>query len=378
MSYLQYHLELILADYSGSLPLHHFLKNYFRLHPKLGSRDRRGLSDAAYAWYRVGKALQHTPCSEEAKRMAALQLCGLRPKAWEPYFLEEWKQNAGNLPGKLPILWDEIFPFDIPFSEGINRNEWLDAMKRQPQLFLRIRGNQKAFSDILEEKGIAFEWLRNDCLALPNGTKVETLFPADSYVVQDASSQATAAYFMGSHQEHWWDCCAGAGGKSLMLAEQSKSISLLVTDRRPSILSNLKERFQRYQLALPESRCLDVSDARAVSSALGKRQFEGIICDAPCSGSGTWARTPEHCYFFRPELLKNFCERQQNILRNASGYLAPGGRILYITCSIFHCENEAVAEQIAGEAGLRIESMQLINGLPLHADSLFVAVLRNS
>ena len=121
---------------------------------------------------------------------------------------------------------------------------------------------------------------------------------------------------------------------------------------------------------------LDASDMAAVARAIGSSRFEGIICDVPCSGSGTWARTPEACYFFQPETLSLYTKRQFAILKNSAGYLTAKGRIIYITCSVFQAENDDVVTAVAAESGLVIESSQLIKGIPIGADSLFVSVLR--
>jgi 16S rRNA (cytosine967-C5)-methyltransferase len=376
MHILQQHLEHILARYTGSLPLHHFLKEYFRQHPKLGSRDRRGLSDAAYAWMRAGKALEKDTHNLEEKRLAAMQLCGLRPKAFAPFFPPDWSTEAPELPADFHVALPDIFPFDISLSSGISREAWTASLLRQPRLFLRIRGSQATTEKILQKECIPHEWLGESCLALPNATKLEGLLPEDSYVVQDASSQACGALLQGKAGERWWDCCAGAGGKSLMLADSAPGISLLATDVRASILKNLAERFRRYGLPLPERAVLNASDAQATQACIGERCFEGIICDVPCSGSGTWARTPESCCFFQPEQLASYASRQRDILKNAARFLSPGGRIIYITCSVFHAENEDVLETVAEKAGLRIVSAQLFNGISRQADSLFAAELR--
>ncbi len=378
MHVLQHHLEAILSSYTGSLPLHHFLKNYFRQHPRLGSRDRRGLSDAAYAWYRCGKAFQHDAHPDALKRLAALQFCGLHPKAFQQLFPTDWPANNATLPPDFQPKPEQIFTYPIAFSAGITADEWRHALLRQPRLFLRIRSPQEEVEARLQAAAIPYEWIAEQCLALPNTTRVDDLLPPDAFVVQDASSQACGAFLQGAAAAQWWDCCSGAGGKSLMLAEQSPGIRLLCTDLRPAILQNLKERFRRYQLPQPECRVLDASNAAAIEAVLGTRRFDGIICDVPCSGSGTWARTPENCYFFQPESLTDFAKRQQAILHNAAGRLAPEGRLVYITCSVFRAENEAVVEAVAEDAGLHIESMQLINGLAIAADSLFVAVLRRN
>jgi 16S rRNA (cytosine967-C5)-methyltransferase len=123
---------------------------------------------------------------------------------------------------------------------------------------------------------------------------------------------------------------------------------------------------------------LDAADTNAIADKLSSRTFDGIICDVPCTGSGTWARTPESLYFFDPATLNTYTERGETILRNAVDYLKPDGRLIYITCSVFHAENEAVVEKVAKEKGLHIEQMQLINGIEQKADCLFVAVLKQA
>lgn len=374
MHYLWQHLENILSIYDGKLPLHHFLKTYFKSHPKLGSRDRRGLSDAVYSWYRVGKALSADGHDVQLKRLAAMQLCGLRPKAFASFFPDSWTEGSDVLPD-FSVELTEIFPEHIPFSEGITHEGWIMSLLRQPRLFLRVRKEHKKFERVLSEKAIPYEWITNTCLALPNSTKLEGLFPEDAYVIQDESSQATGMYLQGKAGQQWWDCCSGAGGKSLMLVDNSPGLHLLATDVRESILQNLAARFRQYSLPLPERLVLDASDAGILASNLRGRRFQGIICDVPCSGSGTWARTPESCYFFKPETLALYTVRQQAILSNAVQYLAPGGRFVYITCSVFRSENEDVVNSIAARAGLAIESAGLISGIAIRADSLFVAVL---
>src|SRR5690349_21302878 len=115
MQYLWQHLENILSAYDGKLPLHHFLKGYFKANPKLGSRDRRGLSDAVYSWYRVGKGLDEDGHRMQLKRLAAMQLCGLRPKAFASFFPEEWAilPEGGMLPESFTVKPHNIFPYSF-------------------------------------------------------------------------------------------------------------------------------------------------------------------------------------------------------------------------------------------------------------------------
>jgi 16S rRNA (cytosine967-C5)-methyltransferase len=385
MFYLWQHLERILLTYRGELPLHYFLKQYFRQYPKLGSRDRRGLSDAVYAWYRCGKAIEQSDKTLEERRLGAMYLCGLRPKAFERAYAQHWEVAEDiDVASRISRLIDEgftvrledIFPGDVPFSEGITKEGWILSLLEQPRLFLRIREDKSGISGILKAAAIPHEWVSDNCLALPNGTKAEELFPHDAYVVQDASSQATGAYLKPRKGEVWWDSCSGAGGKALMLMDEQQDVRLLTTDVRASILENLGDRFRRYHLPMPEMMTLDVSDGAATASALKGRLFDGIICDVPCTGSGTWARTPESCFFFDAASVAAYAARQKAILTTALSYLKDRGRIIYITCSVFRAENEDVINAVS-QYGMKVVTSGLIDGSGIGADALFAAELRN-
>ncbi|MBS1644255.1 MAG: methyltransferase domain-containing protein [Bacteroidetes bacterium] len=386
MQYLLHHLEALLDSYDGTLPLHHYLKQYFKAHKRLGSRDRRGLSDAIYAWYRVGKSIEVTCSDSPSLPLAALFLCGLQPKAFQGILVATWGDMPKSLPERIAALHrteihvdlEKLLPESISFSHGIDRHDWLQSLLQQPKLFLRIRGTRIAFQNTLTHAAIPHEWLSSHCVAVPNGTDVGALFKESSYVVQDASSQETGKFFQHDGAGIVWDCCAGAGGKSLLFQENFPKANLLATDIRKSILENLKKRFALYSLKTPKTLVLDASNPIALAQQLGTQKFDTILCDVPCSGSGTWARTPESCHFFKEESLKNFQARQQQILGNVFDFLKPGGRIYYITCSVFAAENEEVLQAVAVEKQFQIQSAQLINGIDKQADCLFIAVLVNS
>ncbi len=374
MRYIWQHIQIIVETYNGSLPLSHFLKDYFKQYPKLGSRDRRVLSEMAYCWYRCAKGIQVTESTEtessfEEKMRSCLQLCGNKAVVQVLYKGEE---------ATITMLFDRttIFPYPIQLSDGLTKEKWLDSLLLQPDLFIRIRKEKDKIISILNQAGIPFRFVTSDCLSLPNGAKIDTLLPAETYVVQDASSQATGTFFKPNKNEKWYDCCSGAGGKSLLLKDLEPSVQLTVTDVRASILNNLKERFKLYGHKAPVAIVTDVCDLVNLNKALGKQQFDHIICDAPCSGSGTWARTPEQMYFFDPATIVRFNNLQKSIAVNVSRYLKPGGRLIYITCSVFREENEAVVAAIIRDTGLTLLNQQLIDGTEIHADCMFLATLQ--
>ncbi len=366
MRYIWQHISTITETYDGSLPLAHFLKNYFKQYPILGSRDRRILSAMAYSWYRSKKGLTRNEAGTEIEPLVknCLSVCNVLLPSFP-------------LDPTPPMAFDieALFPYNIPHSKGISSHEWLQSMLSQPDLFIRVRKNKTKIIDLLRSQDIPFNFITDNCLSLPNGAKIDALLPPDSYVVQDASSQKTGDYFKPKKNEQWYDCCAGAGGKSLLLKDMEPGVRLIASDLRETILHNLRQRFKLYGHTLPETYATNVADKLQLEKALGGRKFDNIICDAPCSGSGTWARTPEQLYFFDPAVLDKFSALQKTIAVNAARYLKASGRLLYITCSVFEAENEQVVEEITGATGLTLVRSQLINGTGIHADSMYIAEL---
>ena len=352
MRYIGQHIKTILEQYHGEVPLAHYLKNYFRQYPILGSRDRKILSAMAYCWYRCNKGMKYNGWFNEL-----IDQWLIDPSKFLNFSIAEWCLNNKDIPFEI----NGLFPFDVALSAGIDKGEWLQSMLVQPNLFIRIRKDKGKIISLLNGQQIPFTFITDNCLSLPNGAKIDTILPPDCYVVQDASSQQTGQLFNPGKSELWYDCCSGAGGKSLLLKDLE------------SIIHNLQSRFRQYRHILPVAHVTDVNNKVLLDNALGGKQFDNIICDAPCSGSGTWARTPEQLYFFDPASLSAFSALQKTIATNVSRYLKPGGKLFYITCSVFKTENEEVVNHILQETGLQLVHSELINGIGIHADSMYVA-----
>ena len=139
-----------------------------------------------------------------------------------------------------------------------------------------------------------------------------------------------------------WDCCAAPGGKTVVLGRRLPEAQLLATDLSPVRLRRLKDRLGR---ELPAGNVQTAqADAAALPEADGS--FDLILCDVPCSGTGTLARNPEIRQRLEPADLRRQAERQIRVLSGALKHLAPGGRLLYATCSLEPEENEAVVEAV--------------------------------
>ncbi len=142
-----------------------------------------------------------------------------------------------------------------------------------------------------------------------------------------------------------WDCCAAPGGKTLILAHRLESADVTATDISTKRLAQTEARFRRYSYA-ERIRCA-VADA----TAAGDEQFDLILCDVPCSGTGTLAGNPEIRHRLKPEEFARQTTRQRAILSAALKRLAPGGRLVYSTCSLEPEECERVVEDVVGTAG---------------------------
>ena len=157
-----------------------------------------------------------------------------------------------------------------------------------------------------------------------------------------------------------WDCCAAPGGKTLVLAARHPDAEVLATDVSPRRLKSLAERLQRDGAA--EVKTLE-ADAAALPESEGL--FDLILCDVPCSGTGTLARNPEIRHHLRPSDLARQAERQKALLAGSLKRLAPGGRLMYSTCSLEPEENERVVEAVLAEtAGVSLVPVEgILDGL---------------
>jgi 16S rRNA (cytosine967-C5)-methyltransferase len=185
------------------------------------------------------------------------------------------------------------------------------------------------------------QFLRSDGTVFTENFTVSTVMDDGSRLVAE-----TAAVTVDS-PKRIWDCCAAPGGKTLVLATRHPEAEVLATDVSPRRLKALVERLER-ELPGREIRTLE-ADASALPVEEG--EFDLILCDVPCSGTGTLARNPEIRHHLRPSDLGRQVERQAALLLGALKRLAPGGRLVYSTCSLEPEENERVVEAMLAEAG---------------------------
>jgi 16S rRNA (cytosine967-C5)-methyltransferase len=383
-SYLSSAIQ-ILNLYKREKPFASFLKKYFAANKKFGSKDRKQISHLCYCYFRLGKSLPDTPVEERI--LVGLFLCSTEPNEILEQLKHKWNEkiylttDKKLLIIKYSLLIKDIFPWKDELSEEIEYEKFCESFLVQPNLFIRLRpGNEQIARQKLQHAEINFNAISNTCLALANSSKIENIIELDKeVVVQDYSSQQTGEIFKNlklqksNFKLSVWDCCAGSGGKSLLIYDINPNIDLTVSDRRESIIANLEKRFAKAGITNYESFIADLTTS---NPELQTSNFELILCDVPCTGSGTWSRTPEQLYYFDKSKIEEYASVQKKIVLNIIPYLQPGGYLLYITCSVFERENEDAVDYIKQQFNLDLVKMELLRGYDKKADTMFVALMK--
>lgn len=378
-SYLNTANEVI-ASYKGDVPMATYLKQFFVARKQMGSRDRREVSSIVYQYYRLGKAVEVTT---DERIAIALFLCREEPSELLKLLKPEWNEQISlPLSEKVALLrsfnQSSIFPLIDEVDESIDKNSFAFSHLIQPNLFIRIRPCfNKKVKDKLDKEGIVYNAITETCLELGNSTAINTVLDIDKEVViQDYSSQQVGEFLrqvvISKKPFKVWDCCAASGGKSILAIDALGNIDLTVSDVRQSIIHNLRKRFDG--AGISRYRTL-IADLTKPIIELNGAKFDLIICDAPCSGSGTWGRTPENLLHFKKESIHQYSQLQKKIVTNSMNHLAPNGYFLYITCSVFNAENEEIVSFIQKKIPyLSLLSKSLLAGYEKRTDTMYAAL----
>ena len=160
--------------------------------------------------------------------------------------------------------------------------------------------------------------------------------------IQDEGSQLVAALVGARPGMQVADYCAGAGGKTLAIAagmnNKGRVVAMDVLDSR---LDRSAQRLRRAGVHNVERRSI-VDNAKWLKRQKGN--FDRVLVDAPCTGTGTWRRNPDGRWTLAPEDLAELVPKQSDILDQAARLVKPGGRLVYATCSVLPAENERQIE----------------------------------
>jgi 16S rRNA (cytosine967-C5)-methyltransferase len=183
--------------------------------------------------------------------------------------------------------------------------------------------------------------------------------------IQDLSVQLACAAVDWPQRGKILDYCAGGGGKALAIAAVSDA-AVFVHDAIAARMSDIPARASRAGVTLAE----------AMKPSM-HAPYDLVLCDVPCSGSGTWRRDPEAKWRLTPGRLAELGLIQRQIVEKAQTLVKPGGRLVYMTCSLLDAENGAVVDSVvsAPEWDLLTSARFLP---PEASDGFFLAVMRRS
>jgi len=211
-------------------------------------------------------------------------------------------------------------------------------LRERAAVCLRVNIRMNSVSEVIEymmESGICVRRteIAEEALIVTEGARKvaqSELYATGGIELQDGASQAAMAALEITPGARVLDYCAGGGGKVLALAARHDAM-WFAHDADPRRMADLPARAARAGVEVTQ---LEVGDLAAAGP------FDLVLCDVPCSGSGTWRRAPDAKWRLTPERLDALCAIQREILESAAALVAPGGQLVLTTCSVFRCENE--------------------------------------
>lgn len=354
------------------------LADFFRSHRNCGSRDRAFINSCVYAvlrrwgWLRklipadVLSALQSGKIILQRRDIAAMTgfalICDNAENAVVREVLavsgadvpEISSNDAAGRAEEASVIFGEKKKFECAMlspdfrsfvPENWNYDSYMERLAKRPPLWIRFASAEGKTITCRELTALGIDFVEHgESSASVSGAKLNLSllesFKRGCFEVQDLASQCVGVVCSPKPGERWYDSCAGAGGKTLHLASLMEGRGRVTAgDIRANILETLKKRARRAGWSNIDIRPHDGGKWK------GKHQFDGVLVDAPCTGSGVWRRNAALQWRMTEETIRSFAARQLEILENNACAVKSGGTLVYATCSIFEMENEEVAHR---------------------------------
>lgn len=336
--------ELISEIFKDKIPADNIINAYVRERKYIGSKDRRFITETVWKIIRNRRKLVFDAGSNEPRRvlLTYLQdedfdlLCGgeygLAPLSKEE---KEWLKRRN----------EEVYPAAVEAEcpdwlfDKVKDIHLLKALNEPASADLRLnKGSRARVIEQLQGEGLYFVPTPYSPIGIRSAERVNlnncVAYKEGVIEVQDEASQLAAILADVRPEHKIIDYCCGAGGKSLTMAFlMNRQGKIQIHDINRSRLEAVKERAVR----------LDVKNLEIIEE-VGDRDYDRFVVDAPCSGTGTWRRSPDAKYRLTPETLKELNKTQAELLEKAFNHIHRDGRVVYITCSILRDENEDIIE----------------------------------
>ena len=363
-------------DEGRAVPVDAMLGDYFRQRRFIGAKDKGFISRRVYVVLRHGGALQWhiekagLPTTPRSLILAALVIEEKHPSST----LEQWFSGEGYDPDPLYVEEmrfaqnaDATDTADMPDWMRLNTPEWcmdrlrtlfgdaleaeLTALNEEAPLDMRVntlKTTREAARKALKKEGFDTELTPYSPWGLRlhrRGALFNTQVFKDGWIeVQDEGSQLVTLLADPKPGQKVIDFCAGAGGKTLALAAMMQNKGrILAWDTAETRLEQGAKRLRRAGVDNVQRHAITSENDSFIKRH--KDSADVVLIDAPCSGSGTWRRNPDLKWRFDASDLGEITAIQRNILDSAQRLVKKGGKLLYVTCSIFEEENESQVKQ---------------------------------
>jgi 16S rRNA (cytosine967-C5)-methyltransferase len=350
--------EIIAAGRDNGPAADSIAKRFFANRRYAGSKDRRAVRGLVWQAIRSfgerpesGRAAMAALADADADLAASFDGSGYGAAALQP---EEPRAKPSLVPAWLKGQ----------FASVIDEAEMLALMERAP-LDVRVNSLKADRAALLAALPEAVALALPDALRLPTDFALEAheAYQNGLIEVQDYGSQLIVAACQTKSGMTVLDLCAGAGGKTLALASAMQGKGQLVaTDTNRNRLDQLRLRTARAGAEFIEPRLLDPGrELDKLADLEGKCDI--VLVDAPCSGTGTWRRSPETRWRLNAARLKRVVEDQAKLLRLAAKMVAPGGHLIYAVCSVLESEGRGQVDAFLNEQqGWQTEPLELPAG----------------
>lgn len=321
--------RIIQSAQSKGAPADRILAEWFRNNRFAGSKDRRALRELVYAAIR---ACGPVPTTGRAAMLRLAEQDELIRAVFDGS-----KYGPDVLSEDEPVAEDGIAPRWLEERLAKSEIDGVEAEALLDRAPLDIRVNTlKAERATLKLPVEAEPTQAPHGLRIPTGTQVDQWpeWREGKLEIQDTGSQFACLAVGARPGETIIDLCAGGGGKTLALAAAMDNLGkLIATDTDRNRLQALAPRAERAGATNIETRLLNPDREMEVLSDLIGRA-DAVLIDAPCSGTGTWRRNPEARWRLDNKELARLTELQSRLLNLAAGLVRPGGRLIYVTCSL--------------------------------------------
>jgi 16S rRNA (cytosine967-C5)-methyltransferase len=357
---------------------------------KWGARDRRQYAEIVYDvvrwWRRLGVLSQvDSPTLDEPQEKIRKRL--------QVYF--DWREEPSKYSDdlkKMTLAERESIPDELnTWCHAQVGEEWpkiLEALNKPARQYLRVNlskisrqelqkklAAEDVLTEVIEIDSAGFTAPAALALKERKNVFITQAFKAGYFEMQDLGSQMISPFLHVEPGQRVVDACAGAGGKTLHIADiMGQKGSIIALDIHDWKLNELKTRARRAQVSQIETRIID-------STKTIKRLYDSadrLLLDVPCSAIGVLRRHPDTKWKLSPDEISTLLETQQDILLRYAPIVKVGGIMVYATCSLARAENEMQIEKFltSSHGAFELEEQKTILPTEFNSDGFFMARMK--